>query len=284
MTENNGGMTDFPREGRPAFPVEEKGTDKPDESLPSKTDTTQTPAPGGEQIGADKKDAGADDGKGADEKDRGFADDPRWQQREGDWKQRFNDQEKRHVDELAKLRSDFDAKISGITTAKVDVPAVDAPTEVPAWFNGDADQWKSFETWNRGLVAKEAQALIDNREKGATEKQQAETKAVKDATDYFNTEAAAIEADKTLNPKGEKVDRNKLLKTALDNDLVDSKGRWNYRTAFKLMQGATVAAPATNNKDRKDLAGATVSGGKPDAKPSNVTTSDDFAKSGGRPW
>ena len=52
----------------------------------------------------------------------------------------------------------------------------------------------------------------------------------------MESEIAAIEGDKTLNPDALKVDRNKLLKTAFDNKAVDTDGRWNYRLAFKLME------------------------------------------------
>lgn len=281
MTEQT--STEFPREGRPAFPVEDKGTDKPAESLPAKTDTTQTPSPEGEQTPADPN-KGQDGGdKGGEDKNRGFADDPRWQERETDWKNRFNDQEKRHVEEMTKLREEITKLTSAVAPKGEEKTVIDAG-EVPPWFNGDEDQWKQFMEYNRSLIAKEAQGLIETREKSITEKQQAETKAVEDATKYFNSEVAALEADKTLNPKGEKIDRNKLLKTALDNDLVDSQGRWNYKAAYRLLQQNGAQATTTNTKDRKDLAGATIGTDKADAKTPNVTSSEEFSKPGGRPW
>ncbi len=281
MTENNEGSTQFQREGRPAFPVMDKGTDQPGESLPPKTDTTQTPSQGGEQIPADAN-KGEDGGEKGEDKNRGFADDPRWQERESDWKNRFNEQETRHVGEMTKLREEMEAKFAGLAP-KASETKVDAG-EIPPWFNGDEQQWADFVKFNDDRIASKAGAIADEKVKGFTSKQESESKAVDEATKYFNTEVAALEADKTINPKGEKIDRNKLLKTALDNDLVDSKGRWNYKAAYRILQQQSATATTQNNKDRKDLAGATVSGGKPETKSSTVTTSDDFSRPGGRPW
>ena len=127
--------------------------------------------------------------------------------------------------------------------------------------------------------------FIDNRVAAQTDAgmrvQAAEQKAVDEATTYMQSELAAIESDTTLNPNGDKVDPNKLLKFTLDNDLVDSKGRWNYRAAFRLMNAGKTETK-TVNKDRKDIAGATTSEGKAETKASPVKTSADFKKD--RPW
>ena len=73
----------------------------------------------------------------------------------------------------------------------------------------------------------------------------------------MQSEVQEIEVDKKLNPEGKKVDPNKLLRIVMDNDLVDSKGRWNYKAGWSLMQGT--AKKSTSKTDRKKIVGATTS-------------------------
>jgi hypothetical protein len=279
MTDNN--MTGFKTEGQPAFPVADAANDNAAGSSPGKTDTTQTQSQSGEQGSASNNNAaggeavaGKTDGKPDD-----FAKHPRWQEREADWGKRFNDQEKRHTDEVAKIRTELETKLAAGSDKKDGQPD---PGDVPPWFNGDEKQWSEFQAWNRGLIKSEAEAIAEGKVKGISAAKEAEEKAIKDATDYFQSEVTAIEADKTMNPKGDKVDRNRLLKTAQDFDLVTSDGKWNYRAAFRIMQNQFT--PQTkDNKERKELAGATVSGGKTDTKQETVSTSEDFSGPN-RPW
>lgn len=269
------GSTQFKTEGQPAFPVADTGNENPASSSEGKeTDGDQTQSQDGEQNPAD-----AEVGKKDGSEDAGFLDHPRWKQREDDWKGRFNDQEQRHTSELAKLREEFDGKLKGLAP-KEDAAAADTIDEVPSWFGGDEKQWKEFQEWNSGLVAKAREEAVGE----IKAKTDAEQKAISDATTYFNEQVLSLESDKELNPKGEKIDRNKLLKFVLDNDLVDSKGRWNYRAAYLAMRGAVPAQAKPSTTDRKNLAASTTSDKSAEAKQPDYTTSDDFQKEGGRPW
>ena len=284
-------MTQFKTEGQPAFPVPNTETENSTESSPEKTSTEQTPSQGENQNSAENK--GIGDGKenaGAeDQKDRGFADDPRWKEREENWNKRFNDQETRHVDELGKVREGIQTQIdAALKAAGVAKPADNAgegtPAEVPDWFGGDEKQWAGFQKWNSTLLAQAEERGAQKAIKGIEEKSAGEQKAIQEATDYMNAEVTAIESDQTLNPKGDKVDKNKLLKFVLDNDLVDSKGRWNYKAAYRMMNAGTTQSTNQSIEDRKKLAGATTGNEKPEVKPQPYVTSDTFNKPGERPW
>lgn len=265
---NDNTTTQFKAEGEPAFPVAEntENEDSAESSTGEKTTTDQTQSQEGDTNSGDKK---KDDGG-----DAGFADHPRWKEREEDWNKRFNEQEKRHVDEIENLRKEVDEKIKPKASA-------DGDSEIPSWFGGTEDQWRDYRKHEDARI-KQAE---DNAVKSITSKQTEEQKAIDDATKYFNDTVGEIEGDKTLNPKGEKVDRNKLLKFTLDNELVDSKGRWNYKAAFELMQSrATKGSSAEDKTDRKKIAGATTSENRAESTQSSVTTSEDFRKPGARPW
>jgi hypothetical protein len=260
MTDNT--TTEFKAEGQPAFPAENKeGT-----STDSSTENANA-----DQTGASTQDK-KDDGQKNDGVDERLFNHPRWVERETDWKTRFNDQEKRHAEEIAKIRDE----IAGAMKGK------GAPTEVPAWFGGDEAQWQQFQEWNQGLISKAKEEARSETLKEIESKSSAEQKAVDDATAFFNSEVTAIESDKTLNPQGLKIDRNKLLKTALDFDLVDSQGRWNYRAAWRFLQNGM--SKGTGNQERKDLAGATTTDRGGESKPAAFVTSKDFQNPANRPW
>lgn len=267
--------TQFRTEGQPAFPAENKENDNSAASSTGETNTEQTQSQAGDQNSGDTNTA---DG------DKGFADHPRWKERENDWTKKFNDQEQRHVGEMTKFREEMELKFAGISGGnKGNDAAADAPVDVPSWFGGDEKQWKEFTGWNQSLISKAKEEARSETLKEIETKSSAEQKAIEGATTYFNEQVVAIESDKTINPQGIKVDRNKLLKTALDNDLVDSQGRWNYKAAFRLMTSPN-ASSAQNTQDRKNLANATVSEGRTEDKTRTYTTSEDFQKPGGRPW
>lgn len=264
-------QTQFRQEGEPAFPVEDTEKDNSAESSTVKeTDTKETQSQEGEQNSSgEKKDQGAEN----------LADHPRWKEREEDWKTRFNDQELRHSGEIAKLREEFEQKY-GKQGNSQEEKAAETTTEIPSWFNGDEQQWKEFQIWNNTLIDK-AKTAVETDQKSKTE---AEQKRIADATDFFNTEVAAIEADKTLNPEGLKVDKNKLLKAALDFDLVDSKGRWNYKAAWRFLNNSANKTQKAIIDEKKQVAGATTSEKGGEVKPAPYTTNKDFEKPGARPW
>jgi hypothetical protein len=229
------------------------------ESSTEKTNADDTQTHTGDNTHADKKDG-----------ENNFANHPRWREREDDWKNRFNQQEERHTSEITKLREEFlGSKAKASET-----------TDVPSWFGGDEQQWKEFQAWNESLVGKaKTEALNEIKTKS-----EAEQKVIDEATKFFTDSVSEIEADKTINPSGEKVDRNKLLKFVLDNELVDTKGRWNYRAGYQLMKANITATKNQSLDERKKLAGATTTDNRAETKPPAFMTSADFSKPGNRPW
>lgn len=265
---SNETQTQFKTEGQPAFSVEDKENDNSSDSSTGKeTNTDQTQSQEGDQNSGANKDDSADDN---------FADHPRWKSREANWSKRFNEQEKRHVDELAKIREELDGKIQSISKTV----EKDTPIKVPSWFGGDEQQWSEFQQWNNELVGKaKSEALNEIKSKS-----EAEQKAIDEATTYFQEQVQLLETDQSINPQGEKVDRNKLLKFVLDNDLVDSKGRWNYRAGYLLIKGNIDRVKVDDNNEKKKIANATTSDNRGETKPSAFMTSADFKKPGARPW
>ena len=255
--------TQFPTEGEPAFPAEDKETDNSSDSSTDKTDIDQTDSSDQDNKQTDKKDGDAD-------KDN-FADHPRWKERETDWTNRFNEQEVRHTDELTKLREEFMGKFDGLKTS--------APQDIPSWFGGDEQSWKDFTAWNNQALAKTKEEARTEALKEIQGKTDLEQKAIDTATQYFVDQVTVLESDKIINPQGEKIDRNKLLKFTMDNDLVDSKGRWNYKAAFIMMRKQPI-----DTKDRKKLASDTTSDNRAETKPPAFMTSEDFSKPGAKPW
>lgn len=201
-----------------------------------------------------------------------FADHPRWKEREEDWTKRFNEQETRHTAEIENIRKDIEDKFEKKRENLADA-------DVPAWFGGDAEAWGQYKAHEDAQLTQAENNAIRRLEEKA-EKQQ---KAIDEATAYFNEEVKALESDKELNPDG-KVDRNKLLKFTMDNDLVDSKGRWNYHAAFKLMKAGVANAKNESTEEKKKIAAATTSENRAEDKKAGFTTSADFAKPGARPW
>lgn len=275
MAENN--STQFKTEGQPAFPVanEENGNSAAS-SAGEKTNADQTGS-------ADQNNQQQQNQNGG-EQNKGFADDPRWKEREADWDKRFNEQETRHVGEVQKFREGVDKTISDAVAAalaKAGVSPEAASAEIPDWFGSeDAKVWKSYQTHTEQIVARAVEQALQK----FNVKSESEQKAINDATSWMESEIAAIEGDKTLNPDALKVDRNKLLKTAFDNKAVDTDGRWNYRLAFKLMKPSEVFQAKSAMQDRKNIAGATTEGNRAATDNSSVVTSKDFANPANRPW
>lgn len=285
-------MTQFNTEGAPAFPVENTESSNSAESSPGEqTGNEQTQSNEGEQTQSTpqaneegQKDANAKGG------DHGFADHPAWTEREESWKSRFNDQETRHTEELTKLQQTMPEQISKSIEEALKKAGVgqsndsNTPVDIPGWFGGDEDQWKSFSNDLDTRIGRVKQEAKEEALGEINSKSESEQAAIKEATDYLNTEILALETDRTINPHGEKVERNKLLKYTMDNDLVDSKGRWNYKAAYQLMKAGVSQSATKSNDDRKKLAGATTNDTKVEAKPQPYLTSEDFDKPGNRPW
>jgi hypothetical protein len=258
----------FKTEGQPAF--EPENTEK-DNSASSpegeKTDTEQTQSQEGETNSGAKKDDG-------DKKD-GFQYHPAWKEREKKWDSRFNEQEERHVNELQSLRTEFEEKL----TSRITPPESNLPEDIPAWFGGDESQWKQYKSYHQTMINNAKEAARNETLKEIENRTSGEQKAIDDATKYFRSEVESLEET-----TGEKIDRNKLLKFVLDNELVDTKGRWNYKAGYRLMK-AEVAKPKTDAlNEKKKLANGTVEGNKSESKPAEFMTNEDFQKPGNRPW
>lgn len=266
---------------------EEKTTEFGEEEVQADTENENSAASSAgeetDQEESTQSDEGGENTQSEQEKkDRGFADDPRWQEREERWKERFNDQESRHTEDMRKLREEF-----GIS--KKDIK--DSDVEIPEWFGGDKSnltpaQMQVLKGQYMGYL-KDMENLADKRAeeklKTVTERQQAEETAVAEATTYMQSEIKSIESDKTINPTGIKVDPNKLAKFVMDNYLVDSKNRWNWRLGFKFMTQGN--GSGTNvNKDRKQIGGATTTDSKGEDKKTAFKTSKDFKNPSNRPW
>lgn len=280
LPENN--STEFKTEGINPFENAYTGNDNPAESSPDQTTTEQTQSQEGEQNSGEKKDDGGKDQ---------LADHPRWKERENDWTKRFNDQETRHQNDLKTLREEFETKLSGVNGNKAQQPAspadqTGAPTQVPSWFGGDQEQWQEFLAWNQGLMTQAEERGAQKALQNLDEKSKAEQKAVQEATDYFHSEVARLEADQEVNPQGLKIDKNKLVKIAQDFYLVQPDGRWNWAAAFEFYKnsGAKADTTAQTVEEKKKIAGATTSENRGETKKTNITTSEDFKKPENRPW
>ena len=261
MTEEK--MTEFRKEGEPAFQTDKEKDNSGDSSPDEETDTEQTPSSEEDKNQTENK---KDDG----EKD--LDNHPRWRERETDWKKRFNEQEERQTGEIAKLREEFEDKIGKVKPKE--------SVEVPSWFGGDETQWKAYQRDLDERIGKAKEGAV----KEITAKSEAEQKAIDEATKFFQDEVVAIESDKGLNPEGQKLDRNKLLKFVLDNDLVDSKGRWNYKAGYKLMKAGVTSVKDKGIDEKKKLAGATTDERHVEDKPKAFKTSEDFKNPQERPW
>lgn len=253
MTEKQ--MADIQQEGEITFKPEEENED----SLSSQDEENEADDAGA----SDQHDKKADDA----DKNKPFHEHPRWKQRETEWEKRFNEQESRHQEDLKGIREEFgNARKDNAEQVKI-----------PSWFGGTQEQWDAYRA-DRDAEIKIAEERAYERLNSA---KTAQEKAVAEATSYMQSEVSTIESDKTLNPTGAKIDPNKLLKIVMDNDLVDSKGRWNYRAGFRMMQ-ASGKPSIPNAGERKTIAGATNSEAKGETKPSPYKTSNDFKKN--RPW
>lgn len=252
MTEEN--KSEFRHEGQPAFvPDTENENSESTEEIDKKN----------EADGTSTEEEGEEDLQDPDKKP--LNEHPRWKAREQEWNDKFSAQADEHKKAIDALREEFGTKRQENADQ----------TKLPSWFGGDQAQWDAYRAdRDAELVAAEERAA-----ERITKQSDEKNKAVKDATDFMKSELEVIQDDKVLNPTGGKIDPNKLLKIVIDNDLVDSKGRWNYRAGMKIY-GQTKTGPSI--KDRKEIVAATNSDAKGETKTSPYKTSADFKKN--RPW
>lgn len=242
------------------------------------TESTADDTAADSQSEGENKDKGthSSDGDNSQSDDKTpFHDHPRWKQREEEWNSRFNQQETRHQNDLKEIREEFGQQRKDNA----------ASTKIPTWFGGTQEQWDAYRSdRDADIKAAEDRAVARTKSEFANSSKE-QTDAVKEATDYMNTEVSALEADKTLNPTGAKIDREKLLKTVVENELIDTKGRWNYRAGMRIMNGAPAAPapkPKPSTNEKKDVAAATTSERGGETKAPTYATSDTFKKD--RPW
>lgn len=264
MTEETAAV--FQRDGDQAFTTENnEGDSSSDSQSDDKSQNGDTQSAEGENAQT--------------EKDLPFHEHPRWKQREEEWNTRFNSQEVRHADELKQALEAIRLEFKSDRQANAD------NTKIPAWFGGDQSQWDAYRAdRDAELQAAEARAEAKAYERITRESTNQST-AIEQATQYMRSEIEAIENDKTLNPNGVKIDPELLLKVVLENELVDSKQRWNYRAGFKLMQSmqpAPATPPKVDTQEKKKLAGALGSDSKGETKEQAFKTTKDFKTN--RPW
>lgn len=257
-------MVEIPQEGE--NPFADTGDETPAESAAENKDEM-------EEKDDEQKDgnAGASGAKNEeDDKNIPFHQHPAWKRREEEWKAKFNDQETRHQNDIASIRQEF----AGMRKEN------NESEEIPSWFGGDKDQWNEYRSWtDKQIKAAEERAISR-----LNENKSAEEKAVKEATEFMRSEIESIEGDQELNPDGKKIDPNKLLKVVMDNDLVDSKGRWNYRAGWRLINSQSPqTSPKKDNTERKTIAGATTAQPqRGESTTKQFKTADDFKND--RPW
>ena len=204
------------------------------------------------------------------EKDIPFHQHPRWKEREEEWQKRYNEQDQRFQDMLSKI----------IQNKEQEQPKT---VEIPAWFVGGEEEWKDYTKRQDEIEARAEERAFKRiqaeKEKEQQAKMQEET-LVKEATQYLEKSVEEIKNDSRLNPTGEEIDVNKLVKYALDNYILDEQGKWDYKKAYKYMK---LEEPHEKpNANRKTVAGATTSGNKGEDKERNYKTSEDFKRN--RPW
>lgn len=151
--------------------------------------------------------------------------------------------------------------------------------EIPEWFGGDQKQWDLYRQ-HQDSILKQAEERAYKRLQSEKEE---DNKRVQEANTFFQSELSEIESSKELNPNNLRIDPNRLLKTAEDFDLIDSKGRWNYKAAWKILQSQMAMENGSqSSRNRKVVAGATTSESRAEAAPAPYKTSADFKKK--KPW
>jgi hypothetical protein len=258
-------------EGDPAFPMDNGAPETPSSgSQPENKGTDNTQATGGDgntNIQPKKEDVP-------------FNEHPRWKERETEWTTRFNAQETRHLEAVENLRKEFGTK----KPQGNEVSNPDGIPPMPEWFGSDEDAWAKYYQHEMAreerLLAQAEERALKRFESDKTAKTEAQSKAEKESTDYMNAEVGKLEADKDLNPTGEKIDINKLIKIVIeDYQLVDGNGRWNWRAGLAIYNsGKTTKSPA----DRKAIAAATTSAPGAGEKSSTIKSAADFKKK--KPW
>lgn len=146
----------------------------------------------------------------------------------------------------------------------------DQKVVIPNWFGGDEQAWSQYQAHLEERDTRVRESALKEIQ-GLTQKEQ---NLIKEANEWFESNVKEIE--KTDGP----VDKNLLFKTAQDFELVDSKGRWNWKAAHRIAKSQYKSDPTKVDErkkivgmDRNDQGGT----GQKDFK-----TAKDFQKA--RPW
>jgi hypothetical protein len=142
-----------------------------------------------------------------------------------------------------------------------------AQTTVPDWFGGDELAWQKYQAHEDARI-KEAEDRAIQRIKS---EQESEAKRITEANQWLDTNVSELEA------AGTKVDRNKLMKTALDYQLIDTQGRWNYKAAAAIL---SAKEPKVDTTDKKKLAASTTETVKTEEKPRDYLTPAELRNKG----
>jgi hypothetical protein len=149
------------------------------------------------------------------------------------------------------------------------IPQQEEPSDIPVWFGGDEIAWKAFQADQDKLVTQaEERAFQRIKQEEDQQKQR-----VNEANEWLETNIREIEST------GFKVDKNKLLKTAADFELVDTKGRWNYKAAAEILKREEKKTDPTL-PERKKLASVTTETDIKEDKPKDYTTPEDLRNKG----
>lgn len=203
----------------------------------------------------DDSDGGEGKGKPKGEEKKPFHEHPRWKEREKDWENRFEALKKEMSEASAKEINELKSKIAERKEETAELTEAD----IPDWFNGDLETYKKFESHQTSKMqklvtaaAKAAEENAVNRIKGESER---ETKAVQEATAWLESEVARLQDDPELNPSGKPINRAELFAIAQRDDLIDSKGRWNYRAAMRIYarEHKDEVEEEDQNKEEKNL-------------------------------
>lgn len=146
--------------------------------------------------------------------------------------------------------------------------------EIPKWFGGDEAQWKDFNDYQNNIKENAKKEAIADWES----KQQGMQTRIKEANDHFEQSVKSIES------KGYKVNRDQLLKTAQDFELVDSKGRWNYLAAAEILKSQFQPKVDTEGINAKKRTFSSGKDNTADQTKKDFMSGEDFRKPGNRPW
>lgn len=238
--------------------VEAEENDNSPESSTETTETEETPSSeGSEQTENEKKP---------------FHEDPKIR----DFVER--QAEKKAEQKMAQLREEYQRELAKMRDELSPKAKEEQSEEIPDWFGGDDAAWSKFQAFLGTMTKKAKQETIAELQESKAK----EERLMQEATDYMKAEIAAIESDPDLNPEGKKVDSNRLYKTIQDFDLVDGKGRWNYKAAWKIMQMQQPKAKQTDLSEKKKIAAASSSTDRSVDKPAPFKTHEDFLH--GRPF